>query len=146
VYKLFVMLHLLGASIWIGGHVLLATTVLPRALRSKNPAVVLEFEAGYERIGLLALVLQIVTGVWLAYHWLPDAGTWFAFESPLSHLVAGKLVLLALTLGVAVHARLRLIPKLAPDNLRALAWHVAAVTVLSLLFLVAGVGIRTGGL
>jgi hypothetical protein len=41
---------------------------------------------------------------------------------------------------------LRLIPKLTPEQLPALAAHVIPVTVLSVLFVLAGVAFRVGGL
>src|SRR5581483_8582500 len=82
----------------------------------------------------------------LAYYWLPQVGAWFALDSTLSRLIATKLALLALTVALALHARLRVIPRLGADNFTVLAYHVFAVTLLSLAFLVAGVGIRTGGL
>ncbi len=145
-YKLLVTLHLIGASIWIGGHVVLSAVILPRALRNRDPSIVRDFEAGYERIGLPALLLQVLTGLSLAYYWLPQVGAWFALDSTLSRLIATKLALLALTVALALHARLRVIPRLGADNLTVLAYHVFAVTLLSLAFLVAGVGIRTGGL
>ena len=54
--------------------------------------------------------------------------------------------LLAITVALAAHARLRIIPRLDATTLRPLAWHIAGVTLVSIAFLVAGVGIRTGGL
>ena len=46
---------------------------------------------------------------------------------------------------LALHARLRLIPDLSAARLPALARHIAGVTVLAVLFVVAGVSLRTGG-
>jgi putative copper export protein len=146
VYRALVIAHLLGASIWIGGHVVLSLAVLPRALRARDASIVRDFEAGFERVGIPALLVQVVTGLWLAHHWLPEVGTWFAGGSPQARLVATKLALLAATVALAAHARLRIIPRLDATTLRPLAWHIAAVTLISIAFLVAGVGIRTGGL
>jgi len=146
VYRALVVAHLLGASIWIGGHLVLSLAVLPRALRARDASIVRDFEAGFERVGIPALLVQVVTGLWLAHHWLPDVGAWFAGGSPQARLVATKLALLAATVALAAHARLRIIPRLDATTLRPLAWHIAAVTLISIAFLVAGVGIRTGGL
>jgi hypothetical protein len=60
--------------------------------------------------------------------------------------VAIKLALLAATVALAIHARLRVIPRLEAATLRVLAYHVVAVTLLGVALLVVGVGIRTGGL
>jgi putative copper export protein len=145
-YRLLVVLHLLGASIWLGGHLVLSLAVLPRALRARDPSIVRDFEAGYERIGLPALLVQVVTGLWLAHHWVPGLRSWLSPASPQAWGILGKLACLAATLALAAHARLRIIPKLDAQTLPLLAWHVAAVTLLAFGFLVLGVAIRTGGL
>lgn len=144
-HYLLLSLHLLGAAVWTGGHLILALVILPRALRRGSPEELLRFEAGYERIGIPALLLQVITGLWLAYLWLPDPGAWFSLESAQSRLILTKLGLLAATLALAADARLRLIPRLAPDRLTALAWHIVPVTVLSVLFVPVGAAFRFGG-
>ena len=44
---------------------------------------------------------------------------------------------------LAAHARLRVIPRLQAATLPLMAAHVAAVTVLSVLFVAAGISLRT---
>jgi len=145
VYRLLVVLHLLGASVWVGGHIVLSLVVLPRALRARNTSIVREFESGYERIGIPALLLQALTGVWLALHWVPDMSTWLAPTSLHGWLIVVKLGLLAATLALAAHARLRLVPTLDAAGLPGLARHIVAVTLLGVAMLMTGVAIRTGG-
>jgi len=43
-YKFFVILHLLGAMVWVGGHLVLCLGVWPPALRARDPAPVRAFE------------------------------------------------------------------------------------------------------
>jgi putative copper export protein len=143
---LLILVHVLGATIWTGGHLVLSLTVLPRALRARDPRIVEEFEGGFERLGIPALVLQVVTGVWLAFRRLPEFSSWFVFDSFVSTYICVKLMLLAATLALAMHARLRLLPSLDAAKLTTLAWHIIAVTILSVLFVVMGVGLRTGGI
>jgi putative copper export protein len=145
-YRILVVLHLLGATIWVGGHLVLALTVLPRAMRANDPAIVRDFESGYERLGIPALLLQIVTGIWLAQRWIPNAAGWLSPSTPQAWLVVLKLGLLAVTIGLGAHARLRIIPKLDAARLPALRAHIVAITIVAVLFLVLGVGVRTGGL
>lgn len=144
-YRLLVVLHLLGATVWVGGHLVLSLVVLPRAFRARDASIVREFESGYERIGLPALVLQALTGVWLALHWVPDMRSWPAPVSLHGWLVVVKLGLLAATLALAAHARLRLVPALDAGGLSTLAYHIVGVTLLGVAMLVTGVAIRTGG-
>ncbi len=143
---LLILVHVLGATIWTGGHLVLSLTVLPRALRARDPSIIGEFETGFERLGIPALAVQVVTGVWLAFRRLPDVGAWFAFDSFVATHIFVKLVLLAGTLALAMHARLRVLPSLNATKLTTLAWHIIAVTILSVLFVVMGVGLRTGGI
>lgn len=123
---------------------MLALAVLPRVLKEKSPAELSRFESAYERIGIPALLLQVITGLWMAYRMVPDVGQWFAFNNPLSRLIGIKLLLLTITIAFAIDARLRIIPKLSEENLTSLAWHIIPVTVISVLFVVVGVSFRTG--
>lgn len=143
-YYIALSLHLLGAAVWVGGHMTLAFTIVPRALREGRAAIVSEFEQRYERIGLPALSVQVVTGLWLADHLLGGPGNWFD-GNPVARVVQVKLGLLALTVGLAVHARFRVIPKLSDETLLTLAWHIRLVTLAAVLFVLAGASIRFGG-
>ena len=143
-YGAVLLLHILGATVWTGGHLVLALTVLPRVLRERSPAKLLEFESAYERIGIPALAVQVLTGLWLAHRLVPEMSRWLAFADPVASLVGVKLLLLATTVGFALDARLRLIPNLSDRNLGALAWHIVPVTLVSVLFVVVGVSFRTG--
>jgi putative copper export protein len=139
-------LHVLGATVWTGGHLVLATTVLPAALRARDPAILLAFEQRYEKIGMPALLLQVASGLWLAWQRAPDPAGWFAPESPAERSVALKLSLLALTVLLAASARLRLIPRLTPARLPEMAWHIGLVTLASVGFVLAGLSFRLGGI
>lgn len=142
-YAVILALHVLGATIWTGGHLVLVFTVFPRALRARDPRILLDFEQGYEKIGMPALLVQVASGLWLAAQLLPPS-QWFSMQTPPSHAIATKLLLLALTAGIAAHARLRVIPRLHAETLPLMAWHARAVTLLSVLFVLTGVGLRTG--
>ena len=145
-YVFLVIIHILGASVWTGGHLILTLGFLPRALRARDPGLIEHFESRFERIGIPALVVQVVTGLWLAHIRLPAVSRWFTLDTVQSTHIVLKLVLLFLTVVLAVHARLRLIPRLDAAGLNRLALHIVAVTVLAVLFVLAGVGFRVGGL
>ena len=144
-YALMLFLHVLGATVWTGGHLVLALTWLPRVLSERSPEQLLRFEQGYERIGMPALVLQIVTGLWMAYQMVPSVAQWLSPDTPVARAIALKLVLLLCTALIAAHARLRVIPRLSVDTLPLMAWHVGAVTLLSVGFVAVGVSLRFGG-
>jgi putative copper export protein len=140
------LLHILAATIWTGGHLVLALTILPRVLKEKSPADLLRFESGYEKVGVPALVIQVVSGLLLAHNLMPDIVMWFSFDNPLSRLILLKLGLLLATLLLAIDARQRIIPNLTEENLLPLAYHIIPVTVISVLFVIVGVSFRTTGL
>jgi putative copper export protein len=140
------LLHILAATVWTGGHLILATVILPRALKHRDAESIRVFENAYERIGIPALLIQVASGLWLAHRMVPEVSLWFQWSHPIGRLVAMKLILLGFTLVLAVDARLRVIPRLGPHNLNSLAWHIIPVTVVSVAFVVVGVSFRTGWL
>lgn len=141
-YLLFI--HLLGASVWAGGHLLLLLSVLPGAMRQRDPQPVRAFEQLYERVGIPALLVQAVSGFWLASLWLPHR-YWFD-ATPVAHLIQAKLLLLALTLALALHARLTLIPKLDARRLPQLGLHILLITLGAVAFVWVGSGFRFVGM
>lgn len=139
--KYLILLHVLGACIWTGGHLVLALAVLPKALKKKNPEIVREFESHFEKIGIPALLLQVISGLFMAAYYLP-VQEWFCFNGRIQTHIGIKLILLILTFALAIHARLFIIPKLSPQNLTLLAWHIAAVTCIAVLMVFLGLNFR----
>ncbi|RZI43376.1 copper resistance protein CopD [Herbaspirillum sp. HC18] len=143
-FNYILLLHVLAATVWTGGHLILATTVLPRALGARDPGILLAFEGPFERVGMPALLIQVVSGLWMAYAIVPDLAAWFSFSTPPARLIAFKLALLAITVGTALDARLRVIPTLNAETLPILARRVVLVTAVSVLFVLVGVSFRGG--
>ncbi|WP_296237782.1 CopD family protein [Psychrobacter sp. UBA5136] len=143
-FNYLLILHLLGAAIWVGGHLILALVILPKVLSSRNLDALLQFEGQFEKIGMPALGLQIVTGLWMAHNLLPNTSAWFAFDNDISILIGMKLSLLLLTALVAMHARFWIIPRLSADNLNGFAINISLVTLFSVAFVVVGTLFRTG--
>lgn len=146
VFPVLVIVHALAATVWSGGHLVLDLGVLPRALREQSAQRIRDFEELFEPLGLTALAIQVVTGLWMGWTYLPGAQGLFQANNPIGILVGTKLVLLASTAALAIHARLRLIPQLNDSNLNGLAWHIRGITALAIAFVVVGALIRLGGL
>ena len=145
-FPLLVIVHALAATVWTGGHLVLDLGVLPRAMRAQSAAQIRAFEEVFEPLGLTALAIQVVTGLAMGWIVLPGFRGIFDPANPVGMLVGVKLLLLAGTAALAVHARLRLIPNLSDDNLRGLAWHIRGITALAIAFVVVGGLLRLGGL
>lgn len=139
------LLHILAATIWTGGHLILAFTVLPRALKARDTAILLDFESGFERIGIPALITQVITGLWMAYEMEPTLSNWFTFSGADTNYIGLKLATLGATALLALNARFRVIPTLSAETLPLMGWHIRAVTLLSVVFVIAGVGLNQGG-
>jgi putative copper export protein len=144
-FPLLVIVHALAATVWTGGHLVLDLGVLPRALREQSAAAIRSFEETFEPLGLTALAIQVISGLWMAWIYLPGFRGLFHPAHPIGMLVGTKLLLLAGTAALALHARLRLIPSLSDANLSGLAWHIRAITALAIAFVVVGALIRLGG-
>ena len=137
-------LHLLGASIWIGGHLILSLRILPSTLKTRQLDSLMAYEQMYEPLGMSALALQIITGIIMAHRILPDWSMWVSLDNDISKIIMLKLALLLATALIALHARFRVIPTLTANTLNWFALHILAITLLSLSFAWVGLLFRTG--
>ncbi|MFT3904631.1 MAG: CopD family protein [Niabella sp.] len=147
-HHLLLIIHLLCATIWVGGHLYLAVRILPVALRRKEPALILNFEKSYEVLGMSALVLLVITGIWMTLQLGIETRFWFSFSIPVERVTSIKLLLLFSTVLFALSAQIRVIPKLRKDprKLPEMAVHIIGVTLLGVAMLVLGSFVRYGGL
>lgn len=143
-YGFVLFLHILAATIWTGGHIVLSLVILPSVLRERSPSKLLAFESVYEKIGMPALIILVLSGIWLAHNLLPDVRLWFDWTNPIAKGIVLKLSLLSLTILFAIDARFRIIPELSERNLVAMACHIVPVTIFSVLFVAIGVSFRAG--
>lgn len=146
-HHLLLILHLLSASIWVGGHLLICFGYLPQALKKNDPKIILNYEKKYEPVGMSALVLLVITGILMAYQYGVTIEYWFQFSTPIEKVVSSKLVLLLLTVAFALSAQFRVLPKLRKgyDKLPEMAFHIISVTTIGVLMLIFGSYIRFGG-
>lgn len=145
-YKIIIAIHIISATIWTGGHLILALGFLPRALKNRDPNIITNFEATFEKLGIPALLVQVITGMSMGFMLINSWQDWFKWSDSVARNLLIKLILLGLTVVLAMHARLKIIPNLNKDNLNLLATHIILVTVVSVLFVITGVGFRFGGL
>lgn len=141
-YKYIVLLHIIAATIWVGGHLILVSTILPETFKKKNIDILLNFEQKYERIGMPSLLILVISGLYLAHTLLPDYSIWFTFKTHIAKHVTIKLILLLSTILLALNARFKLIPNLTMKTLPILTVHIIVVTVISVLFATTGLSIR----
>ncbi len=140
-YKYSVLLHILAACIWTGGHLVLAFSILPPILRTKDIPALMAFESKFEKIGIPSLITLVVTGIYQALTQLPFV-EWFNFSDHISRHISFKILLLIGIVILAMHARLKLIPQGEKVVLKFLAAHIYLVTLLSVLLVVVGLSFR----
>ena len=145
-HHILLIIHLIAATIWIGGHLTLSIVFLPVALRKKEPLIILNFEKKFEPLGISSLIALIITGIWMAYDFGITYQSWFYFSSSLEKVVSIKLVLLMLTFVLALYTQIYVIPNLNKYNLNKIAFSIISVTVIGLSMLILGSTIRYGGI
>ncbi len=145
-HHILLLLHLLAASIWVGGHLFLSLRFLPEAIKSKDVTVIQNFKDKFEPVGMPALVILLLTGILMAYDYDVTFTKWFSFSNAIEKVVSLKLILLMVTVGLAVNAQLFLFPKLTPKDLPKAALQIILVTVIGVAMLVLGSLVRIGGL
>lgn len=144
-YLTLVLLHILGAGVWIGSLVSAVFGSIPHARKSGDLAALKHVgKIVLGRIGLAALILQILTGARLGFRF--GWGLIFKFQGPASHLIFTKIALLLIVLVLGGYAYHKMLPSLTKERLgmfNALTW---VLLVLSLLIAFAGAGLQTGSL
>ncbi|MGN7808758.1 copper resistance protein CopD [Flavobacterium sp. 22076] len=140
------IIHLLAATIWVGGHLTLSIVFLPSALRKKDPNIILNFERKFETLGMSSLITLVITGIWMAYDFGVTIDTWFTFSGSFEKVVSAKLLLLFLTIICALIAQFRIIPNLNEFNIKKMAVLIISVTLIGVTMLILGSTLRYGGI
>jgi putative copper export protein len=140
--KLVVFIHILSATIWVGGHLILSLTYLPNAIKQKDYSLIEDYESRFERIGIPSLFLLLATGVYLITQYAPNL-LQFDFSDHYTRHIIIKLILFLITLVLAIHARFFLIPK---RKIIPLSYHIITVTLIGIFFVLVGMSARMGGI
>lgn len=142
------IIHLLGACVWVGGHLAAATTLLPQAWEQKSLEPMMKFEAKFSKIEMPSLVLMIITGVWLSYLLGVTWEDWFHFANPIETAISIKIILLLLTLLTAASANIFVLPKAKKGEtpLKLVTLHVTIIITLGVLLVIFGGFANQGGI
>ena len=92
-------LHVLAASIWVGGQIVLVGLVGPA--RRAGPDVPAALARAFARLAWPAYAVLVVTGFWniSTFHWADQSGAWKAV------LIAKIVVVVAAGVGSLLHTR-----------------------------------------
>ena len=134
-YTVLQLIHVLAATVWVGGHITVALGFLPEALRRRDPRLLMEFERVYgKRVGLPSLVIAAATGIAMAHSY----SGWFGTAWP----IGAKIILFAILIATIVTGRREL--HRGDTRIGRFAVHVWVITIISILFVVLGWHIRFG--
>ena len=148
-HHLILILHLIAATIWVGGHLVLAIGYLPKAFKRKDFSYIGNFEKTYEPIGMPSLAVLVITGILMAYDYNASFSSWFSFATPIERVASLKLTCLLTSICFAISAQTRVLPKLRKGQLNKLsemAVHIICVTLIGVVMVVLGSLVRIGGI
>ncbi len=145
-HHILLIIHLICATIWVGGHLFLAVRILPKAIREKDINRLQNFKKSYEPFGMPALIILVITGIMMAYDYNVTFGTWFSFSNGIERVVSVKLILLLVTFALALTADRFIFPKLNEKNMHKVGIFIVSVTLIGLAMLVLGSFVRYGGI
>jgi len=145
-HHILLIVHLLAATIWVGGHLFLSIRFLPEAIKTKEVSIIKNFKDKFEPIGMPALIISILTGIAMAYDYDVTFTEWFSFSNGIEKVVSLKLILLFITITLAMNAQLFLFPKLTSKNLPKAALQIILVTLIGVTMLILGSLVRIGGI
>jgi putative copper export protein len=137
------ILHLLGASVWIGGLVILAIGVAPKARKEGSIARTRSFESSFHILGMVAITLQFLTGFRLAMIYVGGMKGLFDFSNHGAVLFLWKLVLILVSMAVFVVFKKKL-KSAADDNPSSVSPYVWIMMLLSVALMVLGLGFSRG--
>lgn len=145
-HQIILIIHLLAASIWVGGHLFLILRILPATLQQKDISILSDYRLKFGKIGMPSLLILVVTGILLAYDYNVPISDWFSFSNPIEKIISIKLLLLFTSLSLAVHAQKVVFPKLTSNRMLPAIVEIIIVTLIAVSMLILGSLVRVGGL
>jgi putative copper export protein len=139
--KVLIVLHVLSAATWIGSLLITTLGVLPKAMKQRNPQLLVDFENNFKILQMIALTLQFLTGFRMAMKYAPIS-QWFATDNAHSYYIQLKLMLLLITVLTYVFNRIFVVKKASEANLNQYAIHLILLTFTSVLLAIVGLSFR----
>lgn len=145
-HQLLLIIHLLAATVWVGGHLILLLIYVPKARKTNSLDGISFFRKNFEILGMPSLILLLLTGVLLAYDYDVSIDKWFQFKDGIERIVSLKLLLFITTITLAVSATKFIFPRLKNQPNPILYLFIVLVTSIAVIMLVLGSLIRVGGI
>lgn len=138
------VLHILGASIWIGGLLIFTLGVIPNAKKQNNGSLITNFEKSFHILGMVALTVQLLTGFRLAMIYLGGMKGLFDFSFHGAYLFVWKLSLILISMGLFVMFKKKALPAVAGGDFGKSSSMLWLLSLLALALMVLGLGFSRG--
>ncbi|GGC77798.1 hypothetical protein GCM10011508_01530 [Flavobacterium lutivivi] len=145
-HQIILIIHLLAATIWVGGHLILLLRYVPKAIKTKSLEELSMFRKNFEPVGMPSLFVLIVTGIIMAYDYNVTIEKWFLFENAIEKIVSIKLILLFISLTLAFITIKFVLPSIDKLSPFILYFIIFLVTTIAVTMLILGSLVRVGGL
>ncbi len=145
-HQIILIIHLLAATIWVGGHLILLLRYVPKAIKTKSLEELSMFRKNFEPVGMPSLFVLIVTGIIMAYDYNVTIEKWFLFENAIEKIVSIKLILLFISLTLAFITIKFVLPSIDKLSPYLLYFIIFLVTIIAVTMLILGSLVRVGGL
>lgn len=140
------VIHLLAATVWVGGHLILLFGFWFKARTTKDINLIDQFRKRYELVGMPALIILLITGIWMSFNFGITLDSWLHFSTPLERVVSLKLILLICTMAMAFSVQIFWFRKGKTPSFQVLSVLIWTVTFLGVCMLLLGTLFRYGGL
>ena len=145
-HQIYLIIHLLAATIWVGGHLILLLRYVPKAIKNKSLEELSAFRKNFEPVGMPSLFILILTGILMAYDYNITFEKWFLFENSIEKIVSIKLILLFISLTLAFITIKFVLPSINKISPFILYFIIFLVTTIAVTMLVLGSLVRVGGI
>lgn len=139
-----VILHILGASIWIGGMLIMALGALPKAKKASDASLLKNYEGSFHILGMIAITIQFLTGFRLAMIYAGGMKGLFNFSNHAAVLFMWKLVIVLLSAGLFVVFKKKTLSNLDNNNISSASAIVWLIALLAIAQMVLGLGFSRG--
>lgn len=139
-----IILHILGASIWIGGMLIMALGALPKAKKANDASLLKNYEGSFHILGMIAITIQFLTGFRLAMIYAGGMKGLFDFSNHAAVLFMWKLVIVLLSAGLFVVFKKKTLSNLDNNNISSASAIVWLIALLAIAQMVLGLGFSRG--
>jgi putative copper export protein len=138
------IVHLLAATLWLGGLALLVLAWLPEMLRTRDPRLLWDALMRSRWVLMASLAVLVGSGLGLAWNWLPETRLWFTPDLPLARLVLAKVALATLLLLVLAYFEMRVLARFSADRLGRMGLCLVLLVLLAVVASAVGTEFRYG--